>query len=89
MASYVQEYRTCNLEACPEVRRYTPWSTWYPVNVTVGGVRQEQRVRHICRAPLADTHLLQLGKRKVETRHCPPAGGVTGCETDGKTQAMS
>ncbi|XP_060774363.1 semaphorin-5B-like isoform X1 [Neoarius graeffei] len=83
-----QEYRTCNLEACPEVRRYTPWSPWYPVNVTVGGVRQEQRVRHTCRAPLADTHLLQLGKRKAEMRHCPPAGGASGCETDGLVQDL-
>ncbi|XP_060723445.1 semaphorin-5B isoform X1 [Tachysurus vachellii] len=83
-----QEYRTCNLEACPEVRRYTPWSSWYPVNVTVGGVRQEQRVRHTCRAPLADTHLLQLGKRKAETRHCPPAGEAPGCETDELVQDL-
>ncbi|TSK42108.1 Semaphorin-5B [Bagarius yarrelli] len=77
-----QEYRTCNLEACPEVRRFTPWSSWYTVNVTMGGVRQEQRVRHTCRAPLADTHLLQLGKRKAETRHCPSDGGAKKCETD-------
>ncbi|KAI5109464.1 semaphorin-5B [Silurus meridionalis] len=83
-----QEYRTCNLETCPEVRRYTPWSAWYPVNVTLGGVRQEQRVRHTCRAPLADTHLLQLGKRKTETRHCPPAGGAPGCETDDLVQDL-
>ncbi|XP_066542950.1 semaphorin-5B isoform X3 [Hoplias malabaricus] len=75
------EYQTCNLESCPEVRRNTPWTPWVPVNVTQGGARQEQRVRYICRAQLADPHELQLGKRKVETRYCPNDGTVS-CETD-------
>ncbi|XP_076871309.1 semaphorin-5B isoform X2 [Brachyhypopomus gauderio] len=77
------EYRVCNLEACLEVRRNTPWSPWYPVNVTVGGARQEQRVRYTCRALLPDPHDLQLGRRKLETRLCPPTGGATSCDTDG------
>ncbi|KAF7709424.1 semaphorin-5B isoform X1 [Silurus meridionalis] len=75
------EYQACNLESCPEVRRNTPWTPWVPVNVTQGGARQEQRVRYICRAQLADPHELQLGKRKVETRFCPNDGTVT-CDTD-------
>ncbi|XP_076857885.1 semaphorin-5B isoform X2 [Brachyhypopomus gauderio] len=75
------EYQTCNLEACPEVRRSTPWTAWVPVNVSEGGARQEQRVRYVCRAQLADPHDLQLGKRKVETRVCPNDGSVA-CETD-------
>ncbi|KTG03917.1 hypothetical protein cypCar_00001992 [Cyprinus carpio] len=75
------EYQACNLESCPEVRRNTPWTPWVPVNITQGGARQEQRVRYICRAQLADPHELQLGKRKVETRFCPNDGTVT-CETD-------
>ncbi|TWW80372.1 Semaphorin-5B [Takifugu flavidus] len=37
------EYKACNLEACPEVKRNTPWTPWMPVNVTQGGARQEQR----------------------------------------------
>ncbi|XP_051998739.1 semaphorin-5B-like isoform X3 [Xyrauchen texanus] len=77
----VLEYQACNLESCPEVRRNTPWTPWVPVNFTQGGARQEQRVRYICRAQLADPHELQLGKRKVETRFCPNDGTVT-CETD-------
>ncbi|XP_022531120.2 semaphorin-5B [Astyanax mexicanus] len=77
------EYKACNLEACAEVRRNTPWSPWYPVNVTVSGARQEQRVRFTCRALLANPHDLQLGKRKLETRTCPPGDGTPGCETDG------
>lgn len=77
----LQEYQACNLESCPEVRRNTPWTPWVPVNITQGGARQEQRVRYICRAQLADPHELQLGKRKVETRFCPNDGTVT-CETD-------
>ncbi|KAL4618071.1 semaphorin-5B-like [Arapaima gigas] len=75
------EYKICNLEACPEVRRNTPWTPWMPVNVTQGGARQEQRVRYTCRAQLADPHDLQLGKRKVETRFCPNDGS-SACETD-------
>ncbi|XP_051564222.1 semaphorin-5B-like isoform X4 [Myxocyprinus asiaticus] len=77
----VLEYQACNLESCPEVRRNTPWTPWVPVNFTQAGARQEQRVRYICRAQLADPHELQLGKRKVETRFCPNDGTVT-CETD-------
>ncbi|XP_031440888.1 semaphorin-5B isoform X3 [Clupea harengus] len=75
------EYKACNLDACPEVRRNTPWTPWMPVNVTQGGARQEQRLRYTCRAQLADPHELQLGKRKLETRFCPNDGSAA-CETD-------
>ncbi|XP_062384183.1 semaphorin-5B [Sardina pilchardus] len=75
------EYKACNLEACPEVRRNTPWSPWLPVNVTAGGARQEQRWRYTCRSFLPNPHELQLGKRKTETRLCPN-DGITPCETD-------
>ncbi|CAM4601613.1 unnamed protein product [Leuciscus chuanchicus] len=81
------EYQACNLESCPEVRRNTPWTPWVPVNITQGGARQEQRVRYICRAQLADPHELQLGKRKVETRFCPNDGTVT-CETDSLVEEL-
>uniref|UniRef100_A0A3Q2ZTP6 Semaphorin-5A n=1 Tax=Kryptolebias marmoratus TaxID=37003 RepID=A0A3Q2ZTP6_KRYMA len=77
------EYKACNLEACPEVKRNTPWTPWMPVNVTQGGARQEQRMRYMCRAHLSDPHELQIGRRKVETRFCPNDGTVA-CETDGK-----
>ncbi|XP_034417593.1 LOW QUALITY PROTEIN: semaphorin-5B, partial [Cyclopterus lumpus] len=76
-----KEYKACNLEACPEVKRNTPWTPWMPVNVTQGGARQEQRVRFVCRAQLADAHELQIGRRKVETRFCPN-DGTASCETD-------
>ncbi|KAL6456161.1 hypothetical protein MHYP_G00360120 [Metynnis hypsauchen] len=82
------EYRACNLEACAEVRRNTPWSPWYPVNVTVGGARQEQRVRFTCRALLPNPHDLQLGKRKLETRTCSASEGAPGCETDGLVEDL-
>ncbi|XP_066543517.1 semaphorin-5B [Amia ocellicauda] len=75
------EYKACNLESCPEVRRNTPWTPWMPVNITQGGARQEQRVRYTCRAQLPDPHELQFGKRKVETRFCPNDGS-SACETD-------
>ncbi|XP_048049492.1 semaphorin-5B isoform X2 [Megalobrama amblycephala] len=81
------EYQACNLESCPEVRRNTPWTPWVPVNITQGGARQEQRVRYICRAQLADPHELQLGKRKVETRFCPNDGTVS-CETDSLVEEL-
>ncbi|OWK05971.1 hypothetical protein Celaphus_00012696, partial [Cervus elaphus hippelaphus] len=55
------EFKTCNPEACPEVRRNTPWTPWLPVNVTQGGARQEQRFRFTCRAPLPDPHGLHGG----------------------------
>nr|XP_046259844.1 semaphorin-5B isoform X2 [Scatophagus argus] len=75
------EYKACNLEACPEVKRNTPWTPWMPVNVTQGGARQEQRMRYMCRAHLSDPHELQIGRRKVETRFCPH-DGTAACETD-------
>uniref|UniRef100_A0A3Q3MXD5 Sema domain-containing protein n=1 Tax=Mastacembelus armatus TaxID=205130 RepID=A0A3Q3MXD5_9TELE len=75
------EYKACNLEACPEVKRNTPWTPWMPVNVTQGGARQEQRVRYMCRAHLSDPHELQIGRKKVETRFCPNDGTAV-CETD-------
>ncbi|XP_073707889.1 semaphorin-5B [Garra rufa] len=82
------EYKACNLDACAEVRRTTPWTPWYPVNVTQMGARQEQRVRYTCRALLADPHDLQLGKRKIETRLCPTSDGVAACETDGLVEDL-
>ncbi|MGH0152639.1 UNVERIFIED_CONTAM: hypothetical protein FKN15_047210 [Acipenser sinensis] len=75
------EYKACNLESCPEVRRNTPWTPWMPVNITQAGARQEQRLRYTCRAQLADPHELQFGKRKVETRFCS-SDGSSSCETD-------
>lgn len=81
----MQEYKACNLEACPEVKRNTPWTPWMPVNVTQGGARQEQRMRYMCRAHLSDPHELQIGRRKVETRYCPN-DGTAACETDSESQ---
>uniref|UniRef100_A0A5F8HK07 Semaphorin 5B n=1 Tax=Monodelphis domestica TaxID=13616 RepID=A0A5F8HK07_MONDO len=75
------EYKTCNPESCPEVRRNTPWTPWLPVNVTQGGARQEQRFRFTCRAPLPDPHGLQFGRKRTETRSCP-ADGSGACDTD-------
>uniref|UniRef100_A0A3Q1FWU3 Semaphorin-2A n=1 Tax=Acanthochromis polyacanthus TaxID=80966 RepID=A0A3Q1FWU3_9TELE len=75
------EYKACNLEACPEVRRNTPWTAWMPVNVSQDGSRQEQRFRYTCRALLHDPQQLQLGKKKVETRFCPNDGSGA-CQTD-------
>lgn len=82
---FLQEYKACNLEACPEVKRNTPWTPWMPVNVTQGGARQEQRMRYMCRAHLADPHELQIGRRKVETRYCPN-DGTAACETDSESE---
>ncbi|XP_037127186.1 semaphorin-5B-like isoform X2 [Syngnathus acus] len=75
------EYKTCNLEACPEVRRNTPWTSWMPVNISQDGSRQEQRYRYTCRALLRDVQQLQLGKKKIETRFCPNDGSGT-CQTE-------
>lgn len=77
----MQEFKVCNLEACPEVRRNTPWTPWMPVNVSQNGSRQEQRFRHTCRALLPDPQQLQLGKKKVETRFCP-SDRSGACQTD-------
>lgn len=77
----LQEYKACNLEACPEVRRNTPWTQWMPVNVSQDGSRQEQRFRYTCRALLPDPQQLQLGRKKVETRFCPNDGSGA-CQTD-------
>lgn len=82
-----QEFKTCNPEGCPEVRRNTPWTPWLPVNVTQGGARQEQRFRFTCRAPLPDPHGLQFGRRRTETRTCP-ADGSGACDTDGTASCL-
>eukprot|EP00069_Balaena_mysticetus_P021792 bmy_03222T0 len=81
------EFKTCNPEGCPEVRRNTPWTPWLPVNVTQGGARQEQRFRFTCRAPLADPHGLQFGRRRTETRTCP-ADGSGACDTDALVEEL-
>ncbi|XP_036707058.1 semaphorin-5B isoform X5 [Balaenoptera musculus] len=81
------EFKTCNPEGCPEVRRNTPWTPWLPVNVTRGGARQEQRFRFTCRAPLADPHGLQFGRRRTETRTCP-ADGSGACDTDALVEEL-
>ncbi|EMP24376.1 Semaphorin-5B, partial [Chelonia mydas] len=75
------EYKTCNPEGCPEVRRNTPWTPWMPVNLTQNGARQEQRFRYTCRAQLADPHELQFGRKKTESRFCPNDGSAV-CDTD-------
>ncbi|KAM8871971.1 semaphorin-5B-like [Synchiropus picturatus] len=75
------EYKACNLESCPEVRRNTPWTPWMPVNVSLDGSRQEQRFRYTCRALLSEPQLLQLGRKKMENRFCPN-DGTGGCQTD-------
>ncbi|KAJ7407869.1 semaphorin 5B [Willisornis vidua] len=75
------EYKTCNPESCPEVRRNTPWTPWMPVNITQNGARQEQRFRYTCRAQLSDPHELQFGRKKTESRFCPNDGSAV-CDTD-------
>uniref|UniRef100_A0A3Q3VTF2 Semaphorin-5A n=1 Tax=Mola mola TaxID=94237 RepID=A0A3Q3VTF2_MOLML len=75
------EYKACNLEACPEVRRNTPWTPWMPVNVSQDGSRKEQRFRYTCQAPLPDPQQLQLGKKKTEARFCP-SDGSGACQTN-------
>ncbi|XP_077129422.1 semaphorin-5B isoform X2 [Ranitomeya variabilis] len=82
-----QEFRICNSEACPEVRRNTPWTPWMTVNITQGGARQEQRFRYTCRAQLSDPHELQFGRKKTETRFCPNDGSAS-CETDSLVDDM-
>ncbi|KAH0621301.1 hypothetical protein JD844_022440 [Phrynosoma platyrhinos] len=77
----LDEYKTCNPEACPEVRRNTPWTPWMPTNITQSGARQEQRFRYTCRAQLADPHDLQFGRKKTESRFCPNDGSAV-CDTD-------
>ncbi|KAF7241971.1 Semaphorin-5B [Varanus komodoensis] len=75
------EFKTCSPEACPEVRRNTPWTPWMPTNITQSGARQEQRFRYTCRAQLADPHDLQFGRKKTENRFCPNDGSAV-CDTD-------
>ncbi|MED6268776.1 Semaphorin-5B, partial [Characodon lateralis] len=82
------QYKVCNLESCPEVRRSTPWTPWMPVNVSHDGSRQEQRFRYTCRAPLQDLQQLQLGKKKLETRFCPNDGSGA-CQTDSLVEDLA
>uniref|UniRef100_A0A3P9IEV0 Semaphorin 5B n=1 Tax=Oryzias latipes TaxID=8090 RepID=A0A3P9IEV0_ORYLA len=81
------EYKACNLEACPEVKRNTPWTPWMPFNVSQSGARHEQRTRYMCRAHLSDPHDLQIGRRKTETRICKH-DGTAACETDSLVEEL-
>uniref|UniRef100_A0A8C6RKD6 Sema5A/B-like TSP-1 type 1 domain-containing protein n=1 Tax=Nannospalax galili TaxID=1026970 RepID=A0A8C6RKD6_NANGA len=76
------EYQPCNTNACPELKKTTPWTPWTPVNISDNGGHYEQRFRYTCKARLPDPNLLEVGRQRIEMRYCS-SDGTSGCSTDG------
>uniref|UniRef100_A0A8C5KGN7 Semaphorin-2A n=1 Tax=Jaculus jaculus TaxID=51337 RepID=A0A8C5KGN7_JACJA len=76
------EYQPCNTNACPELKKTTPWTPWTPVNISDNGGHYEQRFRYTCKARLPDPSLLEVGRQRIEMRYCS-TDGTSGCSTDG------
>ncbi|XP_040833327.1 semaphorin-5A [Ochotona curzoniae] len=76
------EYQSCNTNACPELKKTTPWTPWTPVNISDNGGHYEQRFRYTCKARLPDPNLLEVGRQRIEMRYCS-SDGTSGCSTDG------
>ncbi|XP_055944138.1 semaphorin-5B-like [Argiope bruennichi] len=64
-----QDYKFCNLQSCPEVKKSTPWTPYLRVNQTKDGYF-EQRLRFTCRANVPDESMLKIGHMKKEERFC-------------------
>ncbi|XP_075396933.1 semaphorin-5A [Tenrec ecaudatus] len=76
------EYQPCNTNACPELKKTTPWTPWTPVNISDNGGHYEQRFRYTCKARLPDPSLLDVGRQRIEMRYCS-SDGASSCSTDG------
>lgn len=83
MTIFFQEYQPCNTNACPELKKTTPWTPWTPVNISDNGGHYEQRFRYTCKARLPDPNLLEVGRQRIEMRYCS-SDGTSGCSTDGE-----
>lgn len=83
MTFFFQEYQPCNTNACPELKKTTPWTPWTPVNISDNGGHYEQRFRYTCKARLPDPNLLEVGRQRIEMRYCS-SDGTSGCSTDGE-----
>ncbi|RMC15874.1 hypothetical protein DUI87_08079 [Hirundo rustica rustica] len=82
LVSSPKEYQPCNTNACPELKKTTPWTPWTPVNISDNGGHYEQRFRYTCKARLPDPNLLEVGRQRIEMRYCS-SDGTSGCSTDG------
>ncbi|KAF7691769.1 semaphorin-5A isoform X1 [Silurus meridionalis] len=76
------EYQSCNTLPCPDLKKTTPWTPWTPVNISDNGGHYEQRFRYTCRARVAESNMLEVGRQRIEMRYCS-SDGSTGCSTDG------
>ncbi|GIX85880.1 semaphorin-5B [Caerostris extrusa] len=64
-----QDYKFCNINPCPEVKKSTPWTPYHRVNHTKDGYF-EQRLRFTCRANVPDESMLRIGHMRKEERFC-------------------
>lgn len=65
------EYRPCNSQSCPEVRRPTNWTPWMKhVNSSTMNGFYEERHRFSCHAPIAEARMIRFGQMKSERRFC-------------------
>ncbi|GLH12202.1 Semaphorin-2A [Gryllus bimaculatus] len=63
-------YETCNMQPCPEGKKYSSWTPWLQVNNTPSGNGYvERRYRFMCRAPV-DVATIRITQTKEEERIC-------------------
>lgn len=69
-----QEWQTCNMGDCEEVRKVSEWSPWLRINSTKDGSYQEERFRCVCKAVVVDPLQLRTPSLKTSMRFCTPGG---------------
>jgi semaphorin 5 len=70
------DYEVCNTQACPEVKKMSPWTPWLISSngTTDDGGHWERRFRFVCKAPTADPTTMKITLSKDESRICYPDG---------------
>lgn len=72
------EYETCNIQSCPENKKFSAWTPWLIVeNSTSRGGYIEKRFRFSCKAPISDPSLIKIVQAKEDERYCNSDGSCT------------
>uniref|UniRef100_A0A915HHL4 Sema domain-containing protein n=1 Tax=Romanomermis culicivorax TaxID=13658 RepID=A0A915HHL4_ROMCU len=64
------EYRSCNIETCPEVKILSEWTPWLPSNITRSKLVQFKRFRLTCKSAVDDSSLLSVSSFRTEEKIC-------------------
>lgn len=70
------DYETCNTQACPEVKKTSPWTPWLVAlnGTTPNGGHVEKRYKFSCKSIVSDSSSLKITLAKEDTRICEPDG---------------